>query len=141
MSHPLDHHWSNHSPSILSMNRRGRKATIVHQLIRSISAQQTVISGREISLTWPKRNRNDICMTRRDPERCSRIIYGGGVSSRPTPMYDKGICHRTAFAFDYRYTIHDRYMRPADTPIGIYDRSFPISVLLPRLLSSPRYFS
>ena len=52
-------------------------------------------------------------MTRRDPERWSRIIYGGGVSSRPTPMYDKGICHRTAFAFDYRYTTAiDRQMRP-----------------------------
>lgn len=101
----------------------------VHQLIRSISAQQTVISGREISLTWAKRNRNDIYMTRRDPERWSRIIYGGGVSSRPTPMYDKGICHRTAFAFDYRYTTAtiDRCDH-ADTPIGIYDRSFPTSV-------------
>lgn len=132
MSHPVNHHRIIRRPSWAWTGKEERRVAThnrVHQLIRSISAQQTVISSREISLTWAKRNRNDICMTRRDPERWSRIIYGGGVSSRPTPMYDKGICHRTAFAFDYRYTTAtiDRCDR-ADTPIGIYDRSFPTSV-------------
>lgn len=102
----------------------------VHQLIRSISAQQTVISGREISLTWAKRNRNDICMTRRDPERQSGELFTVAVSAagQPPCMIKAFVIARLSPSIiDIPRPSIDRCDR-GDTPIGIYDRSFPTSV-------------